>query len=54
MDKCDIKNHLFEKGGETMICSKCSMTFEEYTIALIDYVEDYRNFKRANPNGLSK
>lgn len=46
MQECNVKDHIFEKGGKTMVCSKCAKTFEVYREDLINHVETYRHNKR--------
>jgi hypothetical protein len=47
IESCDLKKHLFENGGLTLICSKCLKTFEEYQEDLEVFIKDYRNNKKS-------
>jgi hypothetical protein len=47
MNSCDLKEHLFEKGGTSAICSKCSKTFEDYQKDLMSFIDGYRANKKS-------
>jgi hypothetical protein len=46
-ESCDLKEHFFENGGLTLICSKCSKTFEDYQKDLKTFIVAYRDNKKS-------
>jgi hypothetical protein len=46
MTKCELKEHIFEKGNLTMVCTKCSIPYEEYASDLMDFIAEYRANKK--------
>lgn len=47
MTTCNLQEHVFEKGGVTVICSKCSKTFEDYQKDLMAFIDEYRAKKKS-------
>lgn len=47
IQSCDLKEHLFENGGLTLVCSKCSKTFEDYQKDLKTFIIAYRDNKKS-------